>query len=62
VLHGEASEALLAHAKEGSYDLIAAGTAGLATPHIHDMGSVSTSLLRGASCAVLVTPSAETSP
>ena len=62
VLHGDASEALLAHVKEGSYDLISAGTAGLASSDFHDMGSVSTALLRGASCAVLITPRAETSP
>jgi nucleotide-binding universal stress UspA family protein len=61
VLHGDASAALLARVKEGSYDLISAGTAGLASSDFHDMGSVSTSLLRGASCAVLVTPRAETS-
>jgi nucleotide-binding universal stress UspA family protein len=61
VLHGNPSESLLARVQEGSYDLIAAGTAGLAPPDFHDMGSVSTSLLRGASCAVLVTPPAETS-
>ena len=62
ILHGNASEALLARAKEGSYDLIAAGTARLSTPGFHETGSVSTSLLRGASCAVLVTPGAESSP
>jgi nucleotide-binding universal stress UspA family protein len=62
VLRGDASETLLAHAREGSYDLIAAGTAGLSAPDFHDMGSVSTSLLRGASCAVIVVPSTETSP
>ena len=62
VLHGDASEALLGRAREGSYDLIAAGTAGLAAPDVHDMGSVSSALLRGAACAVLVVPGAETSP
>lgn len=62
VLHGDASEALLGRAREGSYDLIAAGTAGLAAPDVHDMGSVSSALLRGAACAVLVVPGAKTSP
>ena len=62
VLHGNASETLLGRAREGSYDLIAAGTAGLAAPDVHDLGSVSSALLRGAACAVLVAPGAETSP
>ncbi len=59
VLHGDPARALLEHAEQGSYDLVAAGTEGLAPVDRQLVGSVSTGLLRGARSMVLIAPPVE---
>jgi nucleotide-binding universal stress UspA family protein len=48
--------ALLAHVRAGDFDLVATGTQGETALDRHLTGSVSTALLRGARCAVLIAP------
>jgi nucleotide-binding universal stress UspA family protein len=59
VLRGDPAEALLDHARRGDFDLIATGTQGETALDRHLTGSVSTALLRGARCAVLIAPPLE---
>ncbi len=54
---GDTSAALLERAREHDFDLIATGTQGHTALDRHLTGSVSTALLRGARCAVLIAPS-----
>lgn len=56
LLKGEAAPALLALATSGAYDLLACGTHGAAPAGRRFPGSVSTALLRGAHCPVLIAP------
>lgn len=56
LLEGEVAPALLAMAASGAYDLIACGTHGAAAAGRRFPGSVSTALLRGARCPVLIAP------
>lgn len=56
LLKGEPAPALLALATSGAYDLIACGTHGAAAAGRRFPGSVSTALLRGARCPVLIAP------
>lgn len=56
LLKGEPAPALLALSTGGAYDLIACGTHGAAAAGRRFPGSVSTALLRGARCPVLITP------
>jgi nucleotide-binding universal stress UspA family protein len=60
VIRGDTATALLAMARESTYDLIAAGTQGITPLDRHLVGSVSTSLLRGADGAILIAPAPET--
>ena len=53
----DTAEALLEHARRHDFDLIATGTQAHKARDRHPMGSVSTALLRGARCAVLMSPS-----
>jgi nucleotide-binding universal stress UspA family protein len=66
LLTGEPAPVLLERAVRGAYDLIACGTQGVAQAmsprERHVTGSVSTALLRGAGCAVLIAPPAATPP
>lgn len=57
LLKGEPAPALLGLATSGAYDLLACGTHGAAPAGRRFPGSVSTALLRGAQCPVLVAPS-----
>jgi nucleotide-binding universal stress UspA family protein len=61
VLHSnggdDTAEALLEHARQHDFDLIATGTQAHTALDRHLTGSVSTALLRGAQCAVLMSPS-----
>jgi len=59
VVPGKASVDLLEFATRGAFDLIAAGSQTAAWVEWHLTGSVSTSLLRGARCAVLIAPPAD---
>ena len=59
VLRGEPSVALLELAARGAFDLIAAGSQSAPWVEWHLTGSVSTSLLREARCAVLIAPPAD---
>jgi nucleotide-binding universal stress UspA family protein len=59
LLRGEPAPALLDFAAAGAYDLIVAGTQGVAALDQHALGSTSTALLRGAACAVLIAPTPE---
>jgi nucleotide-binding universal stress UspA family protein len=59
VLHGEPAAALLALADRTDAELIAAGSHGLGFLGRIFMGSVSSKLIRGAHCGVLVAPPAE---
>jgi nucleotide-binding universal stress UspA family protein len=59
VLRGEPAAALLDHARRSDFDLIATGTQGETALDRHLTGSVSTALLRGARCAVLIAPPPE---
>jgi nucleotide-binding universal stress UspA family protein len=56
VLRGDPAEALLDHARAGAFDLVATGTHGETTLEHRLTGGVSTALLRGARCAVLIAP------
>jgi nucleotide-binding universal stress UspA family protein len=56
VLRGDAPAVLLELAARGGFDLIAAGSQAAPWVEWHLTGSVSTSLLRGARCAVLIAP------
>jgi nucleotide-binding universal stress UspA family protein len=47
---------VLDHASRGDVDLIATGTQGRMAPERHLTGSVSTAILRGARCPVLIAP------
>jgi len=53
----DTAEALLEHARQHDCDLIATGTQAHTALDRHLTGSVSTALLRGAKCAVLMSPS-----
>lgn len=53
---GDPAAALHAHIRAGAFDLIATGTQGQTALDRHLTGSVSTALLRGARCAVLIAP------
>lgn len=57
LLRGEAVSAILTLAARGAYDLLACGTHGDAPAGRRFPGSVSTALLRGARCPVLIAPS-----
>ncbi len=59
LLRGEPAPALLDLAASRGCDLIAAGTQGAPALDRHLTGSVSTALLRGARCAVLIAPPAD---
>jgi nucleotide-binding universal stress UspA family protein len=59
VLRGDVSTHLLEIAARGAFELIAAGSQTAPWIEWHLTGSVSTSLLRGARCAVLIAPPAE---
>ena len=56
VLRGDAQAALLELAARGAFELVAAGSQSAPWVEWHLTGSVSTSLLRGARCAVLIAP------
>jgi nucleotide-binding universal stress UspA family protein len=56
LLRGEPAAALLDHASRGDFDLVATGTQGQTELERHLTGSVSTAVLRGARCAVLIAP------
>lgn len=56
LLKGEPAPAILHLAASGAYDLIACGTHGSAAAGRRFPGSVSTALLRGARCPVLIAP------
>jgi nucleotide-binding universal stress UspA family protein len=58
VLRGDASTHLLEVAARGAFELVAAGSQTAPWVEWHLTGSVSTSLLRGARCAVLIAPPA----
>jgi nucleotide-binding universal stress UspA family protein len=58
-LRGDAAVALLDHARHGDFDLVATGTQGRTALDRHLTASVSTALLRGAECAVLIAPPPE---
>ena len=53
---GDPATALLDHVRAGDFDLIATGTQGETPLDRHLTGSVSTALLRGARCAMLIAP------
>lgn len=55
-LHGDAADAVLAFAEASGSDLIAAGSHGLGFFERLVVGSVTTKLVRGAHCAVLIVP------
>jgi nucleotide-binding universal stress UspA family protein len=59
LLRGDASTLLLDLAARGAFELIAAGSQTAPWVEWHLTGSVSTSLLRGARCAVLIAPPAD---
>lgn len=59
LVRGDPAPALLTLAREGNYDLIAAGTQGVTPLDRYLVGSVSTALLRGARGAVLIVPAHE---
>ena len=56
LLRGDAAAMVLDHASRGDFDLIATGTQGQTSLERHLTGSVSTAVLRGARCAVLIAP------
>lgn len=56
LLRGEAAPAILTLAARGAFDLLACGTHGEAPAGRRFPGSVSTALLRGARCPVLIVP------
>jgi nucleotide-binding universal stress UspA family protein len=56
LLHGDPAAELLAFAEQLQVDMIAAGTHGRSALGRLMLGSVSTKLIRTASCAVLVAP------
>jgi nucleotide-binding universal stress UspA family protein len=58
-LRGDASAHILDLAARGAFELIAAGSQTAPWVEWHLTGSVSTSLLRGARCAVLIAPPAD---
>lgn len=59
VREGHVAEVILNVTRETSADLLVAGTRGLGTIDRFLVGSVSTSLLRGAACSVLLAPAPE---
>jgi nucleotide-binding universal stress UspA family protein len=59
---GDPATVLLGHVRAGDFDLIATGTQGQTPRDRHLTGSVSTALLRGARCAVLIAPPPEVGP
>ena len=59
---GDPATVLLGHVRAGDFDLIATGTQGQTPLDLHLTGSVSTALLRGARCAVLIAPPPEVAP
>lgn len=52
----DSARALLEFARKGKFDLVASGMQGARGLDPHFTGSVSTALLRGATCATLITP------
>jgi nucleotide-binding universal stress UspA family protein len=56
LLRGDPAAMVLDHASRGDFDLIAIGTQGQMAAERHLTGSVSTAVLRGARCAVLIAP------
>lgn len=60
VLRGDAQAALLEIAARGAHELVAMGSQSAPWVEWHLTGSVSTNLLRGARCAVLIAPPDET--
>jgi nucleotide-binding universal stress UspA family protein len=56
LLRGDPAAALLNHLSRGDFDLVATGAQGQTELERHLTGSVSTALLRGARCAVLIAP------
>jgi len=56
LLKGDAAPSLLTEVASGAYDLVACGTQGVSALDRHFAGSVSTALLRGCSCSVLIAP------
>jgi nucleotide-binding universal stress UspA family protein len=56
LLRGDPAATVLDHASRDDVDLIAAGTQGRVALERHLTGSVSTAILRGARCPVLIAP------
>jgi nucleotide-binding universal stress UspA family protein len=59
LLRGDAAELILDLATRGAFELVAAGSQSAPWVEGHLTGSVSTSLLRGARCSVLIAPPAD---
>lgn len=56
LLHGDPAGTVLRLAQEGGFDLVSTGTQGQTSLDRHLTGSVSTAILRGAPCPVLIAP------
>jgi nucleotide-binding universal stress UspA family protein len=61
LLRGEPAATLVDYSSRGDFDFVATGTQGETELERHRTGSVSTAVLRGARCAVLIAPPPRTS-